>query len=323
MIRFRIEPSRNPAAIPLRCALLLCLLAIAPLPAWTQGELAYMVVEGWGELPEDYEPGAGMAVAVDGQGAVWFYNRGSHPVVQFNGDGSLVQAWKEDKSRSLHQTAAHGMAIGPDGAIWLVDREANTLFKYSSAGRTLLTIGSFAARKGGNESRYAFNFPAGVSHDSDGRVYVADGYRNTRIVKYSPEGEYLAHWGGPGSGDGQFNLVHGIVLDPDGRVYVADRGNTRIQVFDSDGKHIATWTGLGTPWNIAYDRAGNALWMCDGDLGRITKLSLDGKVQGWFGSDGQGPGQLHQVHSIAIGPDGAIYAAETVNQRIQKFVPAP
>ena len=115
-------------------------------------------------------------------------------------------------------------------------------------------------------------------------------------------------------------MVHGIVLDASGRVYAADRGNKRIQVFDSGGKHLATWEGLGTPWNVAYDRVANALWMCDGDLGRVTKLSLDGKVQGWFGSDGQAPGQLHQVHSIAIGPDGAIYAAETVNQRIQKFV---
>ena len=59
-----------------------------------------------------------MAVAVDAQGAVRFYSRGSHPVVQFNSDGSLVQAWNEDKERSLHQTAADGMAIGPDGGVW-------------------------------------------------------------------------------------------------------------------------------------------------------------------------------------------------------------
>ncbi len=60
--------------------------------------------------------------------------------------------------------------------------------------------------------------------------------------------------------------------------------------------------------------------MCDGDLARISKLSLEERVLGWFGSDGSEPGQLHQVHSIAVGRDGAIYAAETVNGRIQKFV---
>jgi hypothetical protein len=60
--------------------------------------------------------------------------------------------------------------------------------------------------------------------------------------------------------------------------------------------------------------------MCDGDLGRITKLSLEGDALGWFGADGPAPGQLHQVHSIAVDSSGAVYAAETVNQRIQKFV---
>lgn len=109
--------------------------------------------------------------------------------------------------------------------------------------------------------------------------------------------------------------------DGDGRVYAADRGNKRIQAFNSNGKHLAMWEELGTPWNVACDRARNEFGMCDGDQGRIARLSPDGKVQGRFGSDGQAPGQLHQVHSIAIGPDSAIYAAETVSQRIQKFVP--
>lgn len=295
-------------------------IAAVPVPLAAQSELPYRVVEGWGQFPADYEPGAGMAVAVDPRGGVWYYNRGSHPVIQFSIEGSLVQAWKEDKARSLHQTAAHGMAVGPDGGVWLVDREANTLYKYSPAGRTLLTLGSFAARQGDNEARYAFNFPAGVAHDSAGQVYVADGYRNTRIAKYGPSGEYVTHWGGPGSADGQFNLVHGVTLDGRDRVYVADRGNKRIQVFDSDGKHLATWSGLGTPWNVTYDRSADVLWMCDGDLGRITKLSLEGDALGWFGADGPAPGQLHQVHSIAVDSSGAVYSAETVNQRIQKFV---
>ena len=85
---------------------------------------------------------------------------------------------------------------------------------------------------------------------------------------------------------------------------------------------LAARNGLGTPWNPAYDRRADVLWMCDGDLARISKLSLEGRVLGWFGSDGSEPGQLHQVHSIAVGRDGAIYAAETVNGRIQKFVRA-
>ena len=300
--------------------LLVAGLALLAQPLAAQPELPYKPVLGWGELPDDYEFGQGMAVAVDLQGGVWFYNRGSHPLIQFSSDGSLIQSWKEDKTLSTHQVAAHGMAVGPDGGIWLVARDSHAVYKYSPAGRTLLMIGGFAASIGSNEATYAFNLPAGVAHDSTGNVYIADGYGNTRIVKYDASGKYLKHWGGAGAAAGQFNVVHGVALDSEDRLYAVDRGNKRVQVFDTDGKQLASWNGLGTPWNLAYDQREDVLWMCDGDLGRISKLSLDGSILGWFGTDGSEPGQLHQVHSIAVDSSGAIYAAETVNGRIQKFV---
>ena len=268
-----------------------------------QPEFPYKVVEGWPQLPAACEPGAGMAVSIDQ-------------------DGRVIQAWKEDPKRSNHATAAHGMTIGPDGGISLVDRETNTIWKYSPAGRTLLTIGSFSARQGDNNSRYAFHRPAGVAHDSHGNAHIADGYGNTRIAKYGPGGDYITHWGGKGTADGQFNLVHDAMTDPNDRIYIADRGNNRIQVFDADGKFLTKWEGIGTPWGLAYDPREQFLWMCDGDLGRVLKLSPEGKVLGAFGSDGKAPGQLHQVHSVAVDGEGSIYVAETRNTRIQKFVRA-
>ncbi len=299
---------------------LLLLLSLSLSPLFAQPELAFKPVKNWGTMPDGYVTGAGMAVSVDGEGNVWYYNRSSHPVMQFDPDGNLLQAWPEDKELSNHQGAAHGMGIGPDGGVWLVDRETHTIFKFSQSGRTLLTIGSFAAQVGTNETLYAFNRPAGISFDSQGAIYIADGYRNTRVAKYNSSGDYINHWGGAGDAPGQFNLVHGLTLDHRDRVYVADRGNKRVQVFNKNGKFLAEWNGLGTPWNLAFDRREKVIWMCDGDLGRVTKLSLDGEVLGGFGTTGKAAGELYQVHSIAVDSAGAIYTAETVNQRIQKFV---
>lgn len=296
------------------------LLLISVLPLIAQPELAFKPVKGWGVLPDGYVAGAGMAVSVAGDGSIWYYTRSATPVMQFTKEGQILQAWAEDKELSNHQGAAHGMGIGPDGGVWLVDRETHTIFKFSQKGRTLLTIGSFAAKQGTDNTPYAFNRPAGIAFDRKGNAYVADGYRNTRVAKYTPDGEYISHWGGKGDAPGLFNLVHGLTLDDRDRVYVADRGNKRIQVFDKNGKFLARWEGLGTPWNVAYDRREKVIWMCDGDVGRVTKLSLDGKVLGGFGSSGQAPGQLHQVHSLAVDDEGSIYTAETVNLRIQKFV---
>lgn len=301
--------------IPLLGALFL-VAALAP----AQTELPYEPVEGWAQFPDDYEPGAGMAVAVDPEGDVWYYNRGSHPVIEFAPDGSVKQAWKENPELSNHAGSAHGMTIGSDGGVWLVGRETATIQKFSPEGRKLVVIGGFSGRIGDNDAPYAFNRPAGVAEDGSGNIYVADGYRNTRVVKYGPEGDYIQHWGGPGSAEEQFSLVHGVAAGPGDLIYVADRGNNRIQVFDADGKFLNLWEGFGTPWALTYDADSDSIWVCDGDNGRVLQFSLDGRLLGGFGSDGSEPGRLHQVHGIAVGLDGAIYVAETVNQRIQKFV---
>lgn len=283
-------------------------------------ELPYKHVPDWPQMPTDAAAGAGMATATDPDGNVWYYNRGSHPVIQFAPDGRVLQAWKEDPKLSSHAGSAHGLGVGPDGGVWLVDREGAAVWKFTQKGRRLIGIGGFSGMVGDNDDRYAFNRPAAVAFDSAGAVYVADGYKNTRVVKYDANGDYIRHWGGPGDGEGEFNLVHGATVDGDDRVIVADRGNKRIQVFTSDGKFLAVWDGLGTPWALTWERGEDVVWMVDGDAGRVLKLSMDGKVLGGFGSDGTEPGQLHQAHGIAVGADGSIYVSETRNSRIQKFV---
>ena len=51
-----------------------------------------------------------------------------------------------------------------------------------------------------------FNIPAGVAVAPSGEVFVADGYANCRVHRFSAEGEHLASWGAPGEGAGHFNL---------------------------------------------------------------------------------------------------------------------
>lgn len=285
-----------------------------------QPRLDYQPVAGWPQVPSEITLAACMGVDVDAAGNIWLYNRGSHPVIQLDPSGRVLQAWAAHKTVPRHPLAAHGLRIGSDGGVWLVDREINQISKFTPEGVTLLVLGMFAGQAGDNNAKYGFNRPATLNFDSDGNVYVADGYGNTRVAKYSAGGRYIRHWGTPGKGDGQFNLVHEIAVDDVNRIYVGDRGNSRIQVFDRDGKFLAKWEGIGAPWGLDYDAREKVIWMCDGDTGRVTKLSLDGKVLGVFGSKGAGPGQFDAAHAIAAGPDGSLYVAETVNNRLQKLV---
>ena len=59
------------------------------------------------------------------------------------------------------------------------------------------------------------------------------------MVKFSKDGNFLKAWGKMGSGPGEFDTLHSLAMDSRGRLFVADRGNSRIQIFDQDGKFIA------------------------------------------------------------------------------------
>jgi DNA-binding beta-propeller fold protein YncE len=84
--------------------------------------------------------------------------------------------------------------------------------------------------------------PTDVAWDSDGNIYITDGYINSRVAKFDRNGDWVTSWGERGDGPGQFNTPHSIAIDRQNNVYVGDRTNRRIQVFDADGKFLRMFT---------------------------------------------------------------------------------
>jgi DNA-binding beta-propeller fold protein YncE len=284
----------------------------------TGPELPYRVDPNWPQLPKGYNFGEATGVDVDKKGNVWVLNRGHWPVMQFDRSGKLLQAWTAD---TLHLVSSHGLRIGPDGSVWIVDVDGHIVLKLNTEGRIQMILGQRQGVPGNNDAQDAFNRPTGVQFRANGNIYISDGYVNGRVVEYSPDGIYVHQWGTRGRENGQFNLVHDVAVDKQGRVYVADRSNERVQVFDGDGKFLAKWTGLGSPWGLAYVEKENAIYMCDGTYGRITKLSLDGELLGVLSSYGRAPGKVDYVHAIAVDPtDMSIYTTEIKSWRVQKWV---
>ena len=119
---------------------------------------------------------------------------------------------------------------------------------------------------------------------------------NSRMVKFDKRGNFLMDWGSLGSEIGQFRLPHTMVVDRAGEVYVGDRSNSRIQVFDSDGKFLRVllmnvpytsdyqppFTGInaerpvrGTtqPWAMCLtESTPQELWVSDAEPGRIYRM---------------------------------------------------
>jgi DNA-binding beta-propeller fold protein YncE len=271
----------------------------------------YVAVANWLELPKDFKFGLATAVATDKDDNLFIFHRGKRPIAVFDKTGKFLRSWGDD----MH-VDAHGLRIDHEGNVWTTDLSTQQVVKYDPMGKVLLTLGT-KNKHGKGQDR--FNEPADVAVSAAGDIYVADGYVNSRVVKFTKEGKYLKEWGKKGKGPGQFNLVHAIFLDGKGRVYVGDRENDRIQVFDEDGKFLEQWRDSGAPFGLFLQGAQRML-VADGRANLIRILDLSGKVQGRFGQKGTEPGQFLMAHGICADSRGVIYVTEGDGERVQKFV---
>jgi DNA-binding beta-propeller fold protein YncE len=286
------------------------------------GERQYQVVKGWGQLPEGWIWGQVGAVAVDSQDNVHVFTRTRHPYMVFDKSGKLVDEW----GYGIFEDA-HGLYIAPNDDIYFVDRDPQIVLKFNKSGRHQFTLGNKhepADTGYTNENRVVthagppFHHPTDLSVSPSGEFYVSDGYRNCRVHKYAADGTLIKSWGEPGQGDGQFVLVHSV-WEHNGRVYVADRQNNRLQVFDTEGKHLETWPGFLQPTKIFVDKD-EVMYVAE--LGsRVTICDLQGNVLArWGGEASDEPGEFRAPHGIWTDSDGSIYVSEVLQgARLQKF----
>ena len=275
--------------------------------------LGFKVVPDWDQLPTGWHYDEVSWTAIDAQGHVYVFNRGPHAIIEYEPNGKFVRSFGEGLF-----TRTHGARFDREGNMWAVDVSGHTIFKLDPKGRVQMILGRKGSQ-GANEDPVHFNRPADAVVAPNGDIYVADGYGNSRVVKFNKDGKFLKAWGKKGTNPGEFNLVHAVALDNRGRVYVGDRENYRIQVFDSEGNFLHQWTHIGSPWGIDIT-ADQRIFMADGHNNHVLVLNLEGQILAKIGSPGKRPGEFIHSHGIAVTPDGKdFYVAETVNWRVQKF----
>jgi DNA-binding beta-propeller fold protein YncE len=273
-------------------------------------ELPYRVVTNFFKFPKGMTAGEASAVAVNSKGHIFLFQRTKPMLAEYDEKGYFIQSIGE--GLFLHP---HGLRIDPDDNIWTTDDGNHLVLKLDPSGNVLLVLGRINT---GAEASWLFNRPADVAFAKNGDVYVADGYGNSRVVKFDRDGNYIKAWGRYGTGIGEFNLPHTVAVDKEGRVYVGDRENQRIQIFDADGNLIKQWTGIGYPYGLLIT-PDQHVWMTDGGYDRIVELDPDGKIIGAFGEPGHKPGQMAWAHFMAMGPDQTIYVADVLNWRFDVF----
>jgi sugar lactone lactonase YvrE len=269
-------------------------------------KMSYQLVAGWPAWPKDIRPDGISAGATDSKGNVYLLHRIKPYVMVFAPDGKFSRSWDGDF------TTPHGLRIDKDDNVWIADMDNHLVQKFDLEGKLLLSLGTKNKPGLGAEQ---FNRPADVNTGPDGEIYIADGYGNSRVAKFSKDGKFLRDWGKKGKGPAQFRIPHAVFLDSDQRVLIGDRENARIQVFDRDGKLLDTWTDTGYPYGLFLHR--DRVYLADGRSGRIRIFDKEHKLlTSWETAVGE-----ETPHWINVDQQDAVYIGFVSGNKVQKWAP--
>jgi 6-bladed beta-propeller len=249
--------------------------------------------------------------------------RWEHRLLVFDRNGKLIESWQQHDKLFIWPHSVKINPYDPERHVWILDGRsesgkcAEQLFKFTRDGKLVMTVGEYGVP--GNDKTH-FGGPTDIAFLPNGDFLVADGYKNGRVVKFNKDGKYLSEFGKRGSAPGEFTQVHSIAVDARGRIYAADRGNSRIQVFDGNGKLLDVWPNIDRPNHILITKD-QSLWVADSHNHRLLKYDLKGKLQYWWGAFGGEPGRFWGVHQFSVDNEGNVYTAEVYGGRAQKFRP--
>ena len=325
------------------------------------------------KLPADMNVGEVSGVAVNSKGDVAIFTRSNSAggpaygatasqVLLFDKTGKFIR----EIGKGLYAWSyAHAIRFDKDDNLWAIDKGSDMIVRINPEGHVTMVFGrkKEASDKAEPWERVTpprppvpgqFRQPTDVAWDADGNIYISDGYINSRVAKFTKDGDWVASIGEPGRGPklGELNTPHTIANDAKGNIYVGDRGNRRIQVIDPKTNTFVReikidvpippdarpWMGAtptaeagaaqgGAPWALCITppnaQGQQFLYSSDAFPGRVYKLSLDGKVLGWLGKSGHQAKQFGWIHEIACPTENDLYVAELLNWRVQKLTLKP
>jgi sugar lactone lactonase YvrE len=275
-------------------------------------------------------------VRVDRQDNVWVVDQMANQVIKFdpNGRVQMIFGRKPEAMRVPNlplNTLADTYALVPNRPAPPAAPAGEGRGAGPAAGAAPAGGRGNAPLPGAGPPGENFNRPTDVAWDSTGNIYVTDGYGNSRIAKYDPNGKWVKNWGSTGTATGQFRVVKGIVIDAANNIYVADRDNRRIQVFDTEGNFKTQFRNVGSPWAICitppprqflYVSNSNPPNNLDYD-GEIIKMTLEGRIVGRFGRAGKLLKEFGTVNSLDCRSENELLVGELGNWRVQRVTLKP
>ena len=244
-------------------------------------------------------------------------------------DGKVRERWSQWDHLFADATGPgpHRIRISPydpQHRVWVVDESYNVIYIFSNDGSKLLkTLGEKGVA--GADGTH-FGKPQDVAFLPDGRVLIADGLDNHRVIILDRDVKYINEFGSRGKGPGQFNGVHAIGIGPEGRVFVLDRSGGRINVFRTTADpakfdFVEAFTGFSLPLDIIVND--DCIWVTDLAPLRFNKLDFKGNHLYTWMVPRELPDGYIEVHTFSVDSKGNLYGGDNQYGRTQKFVPKP
>jgi hypothetical protein len=291
----------------------------------------FLAQRGEYKLPDPVPPAfagfagsIGVNVLTATAGRVW-----KNCLYTLDADGRVKERWTQWDSlcEGSSGPGPHRLRISPydpEHRVWVVNETFNTIYVFSNDGTKLLKTLGEKNVPGKNATH--FGKPQDVAFLPDGRILIADGLDNHRVMILDRNANYIGEFGGPGKGPGQFSGVHAIAAGPGGRIFALDRSGNRINVFRTTSdpakvEFVDAFPGFSLPLDLIVNE--DSLWVTDLNPLRFTKLNFTGEhLYTWMVPKDLPDGYL-EVHTISVDSRGNLYGGDNQYGRTQKFVPKP
>ena len=256
------------------------------------------------------------------KGRVW-----QNCLYTLDSNGNVKERWTQWDSlcEGSAGPGPHRLRISPydpEHKVWVVNETFSQIYIFSNDGKQLLkTLGEKNVQ--GADGTH-FGKPQDVAFLPDGRVLIADGLDNHRVMIMDKNLNYIGEFGGKGAGPGQFNGVHAIAVGPEGRIFALDRSGGRINVFKTTSNpakvdFVDAFTGFNLPLDIIVND--DAIWVTDLSPLRFNKVDFKGNhLYTWLVPKDLPDGYL-EVHTFTVDSTGILYGGDNQYGRTQKFVP--
>lgn len=194
-----------------------------------KGEWVLVKESKRGELTLVSSPFRISDLAVAGDGTLYVAaGYGGCEVQRYDPEGKQLGEWGGPGSGPGRFESLSGVAVAPNGHVYVADTGNNRIQYFTAAGSFLGEWGGI----GGGDGK--FRNPRGIAVAADGAVYVAD-TGNKRIQYFTLSGSFLGKWGSDGTGPGRFEEPIMVAVAPDGRVFVSDLRKRAVEIYSRSG----------------------------------------------------------------------------------------